>query len=142
MATLAADKPRQYDFGPEPLYTEYPIIASDTVYQGAAVGESSSAGTARPLVAGDTFLGFADEQTANEGGAASAKNVRVRTRGVIKLSVATAASAADNDDAVYASDDDTFTKASTGNTQIGKILRWVTGTTCMVYFEGVAARSI
>ncbi len=142
MATLATDSVRQYDLGPDPLFNEYPIIASDTVWRGAAVGESSSAGTARPLVAADTFLGFCEETCANEGGAASAKRVKVRVRGVVKLSVATAASAADNDDAVYASDDDTFTKASTGNTQIGKILRWVTGTTCYVYFEGVAARSI
>ena len=43
---------------------------------------------------------------------------------------------------VYASDDDTFTTASTSNSAVGKIIRWITGTTCLVAFEATYKRSI
>ena len=43
---------------------------------------------------------------------------------------------------VYASDDDTFTLTSAGNSAIGKVVRWVSGTRCVVYFEGVQVRSL
>src|SRR5690348_466725 len=118
MATLAADKPRAYEnTGPHPDVNEIPIIASDTIYNGAAVGESSSTGTARPLVGGDNFMGFCVEQCANEGGAAAAKLVKVYTTGVVWLTVANATNINQFGDAVYASDDDTFTISSTSNTQ-------------------------
>ena len=141
MATLAVDKQRVFEL--DDLSTnEVPIIANDTVFNGAAVGESSSTGTGRPLVANDNFLGFAIERCVNEGGSASAKLIKVRDKGVVKLSVTSVSSTADVGDTVYASDDDTFTKASTGNTAIGKIIRWISGTTCMVAFEATYKRSI
>lgn len=143
MATLAKDKPRVFvNTGGHPHESEIPAIATDIIYAGAAVGESSSTGTGRPLVAADTFLGFCTEQCDNSAGAASAKNIKVLQKGVVKLPVTSVSSTADVGDAVYASDDDTFTKASTGNTQIGKIVRWISGTTCEVYFEAAAVRSI
>jgi hypothetical protein len=143
MATLAADKPRVFELtGAHPDYNEMPVIASDIIYAGAAVGENSSTGTARPLVAGDNFMGFCLEQADNSTGAASAINVKLQYAGVVKLSVTGVSSTAQYGDAVYASDDDTFTTASTGNTQIGKLKRWITGTTCLVDFEAKAAQSI
>jgi len=143
MATLAVDKPRVFELnGGDPAYNEVPAIASDIIYAGAAVGESSSTGTGRPLVAGDNFLGFCIENCDNSAGAASAKLIKLRTRGTVKLAVTTVSSTADVGDTVYASDDDTFTKASTSNTAIGKIVRWITGTTCMVEFEATYKRSI
>jgi hypothetical protein len=135
MATLAADKPRIFDEGYAFLSNEHPIIADDIVYAGAAVGESSSAGTARPLVAADNFLGFATEKCDNSGGDASAKRVKVRMAGVARLTVTGAASEADTGESVYASDDDTFTMTGAGNTLIGRIIRWVSSTTCMVHFQ-------
>ena len=51
MATLAADVQRAYQTGE---IEEYPVIASDIIYQGAAVGENAS-GYSRPLQAGDPF---------------------------------------------------------------------------------------
>ena len=144
MATLAADKPRAYEnTGPHPDYNEIPIIASDTIYNGAAVGESSSTGTARPLVAGDVFYGFCVEQCANEGGAAAAKLIKVLSSGVVWLSVTGATGIADLEDTVYASDDDTFTKSSTSNTAIGKIKRYDSASgKFLVDFESLIARSI
>jgi hypothetical protein len=138
MATLATNKPRGYELGE---FNELPVIAADIIYEGAAVGDNGS-GLARPLVALDPFMGFAQRKADNSAGAASAIRVQLRTRGLIELPVTGAASAADVGEAVYASDDDTFTLTSTNNTPIGKVHRWVSGTTCVVYFEAVSARSI
>jgi hypothetical protein len=141
MATLAVDKPRVFELDAVKL-NEIPAIATDIIYAGAAVGESSSTGTGRPLVAGDVFLGFATERCDNSAGAASAKLIKLRSKGVVKLNVTSVSSTADVGDTVYASDDDTFTKASTSNTAIGKIIRWISGTTCLVAFEATYERSI
>ena len=141
MATLAVDKQRVFELD-DISTSEIPAIATDIIYNGAAVGESSSTGTGRPLVAGDNFLGFCIERCDNSAGAASAKNIKVRDKGVVKLSVTSVSSTADVGDTVYASDDDTFTKASTSNSAIGKIVRWITGTTCLVAFEATYKRSI
>src|SRR3954470_2485296 len=101
MATLSVDTPRQFEAGFDQFITEAPVIASDTVYQGAACGESSSAGTIRPLVSGDNFVGFATEQTANESGAASAKRVKIRTFGRVVIAVTGASAETQNGDPVY-----------------------------------------
>lgn len=141
MATLAVDKPRVFELD-EFVPNEVPAIAADIIYAGAAVGESSSTGTGRPLVAGDTFLGFAVERCDNAAGIASAKNIKLRASGVVKLTVTNATSTAVVGDTVYASDDDTFTLASTNNTPIGKVQRWVSGSIVMVAFEAAYKRSI
>jgi len=138
MTTLAADKARAFELGD---IQELPMIAADIIYEGAAVGDNGS-GLARPLVATDPFLGFAERTVDNSAGAASAKNVRVRTRGQVQISVVGASSAADVSETVYASDDDTFTLTSTSNTAIGKVSRWVSGTTCIVAFEALPFRSL
>jgi predicted RecA/RadA family phage recombinase len=143
MATLAANKSRAYDLNPME-YGELPVIASDIIYEGAAVGESVSTGTARPLVAADTFLGFAAENVDNSTGAAAAKNVKLITTGAVWLTVTNGDNINDVGDTVYASDDDTFTLASTGNTAIGKVIRYDATRTnkVLVRFEAAAVRSI
>ncbi|MEO8153568.1 MAG: hypothetical protein ABI605_10900 [Rhizobacter sp.] len=138
MTTLAANKARAYEIGDN---NALPMIAADIIYEGAAVGDNG-AGLARPLVATDPFLGFATRQADNSAGAASAVRVELKQRGEIELVVTGVASADDVGVTVYAADDDTFTLTSSGNTAIGKVVRWVTGTTCVVYFEGVQVRSI
>lgn len=138
MTTLAADKPRAYELGD---INELPMIANDIIYEGAAVGDNGS-GLSRPLVAADPFLGIAIRRADNTGGAASAINVMVRQRGCIEVPVTGASSADDVGTAVYASDDDTFTLTSSSNSAVGKVIRWVSGTTCVVYFEALQVRSI
>ena len=118
-----------------------PSLRADIIYEGSAVGDNAS-GLARPLVSADPFLGFAATQCDNSAGAASAKTVRVRSKGYVQLSVVGVASAADVSELVYASDDDTFTLTASTHGTIGKVARWVTGTTCIVYFEAVPQRSI
>lgn len=138
MTTLAVDKPRAFELGD---IQELPMIASDIIYEGAAVGDNAS-GLARPLVAGDPFLGFAERTVDNSAGAASAKAVRVRMQGQVQLAVTGAASTADVSETVYAADDDTFTLTAGSNTAIGKVARWVSGTQCVVAFQALYARSL
>ena len=73
MTTLAVNKPRVYELGD---INEFPVIASDIIYEGAAVGDNGS-GYARPLVAGDPFRGFAERNADNSAGNAGTINVRV-----------------------------------------------------------------
>ena len=140
MATLAANTPRAYDIMGDERDNDLPVINADIIYEGAAVGISS--GLARPLVAADAFQGFALQKADNAAGAASAINVRVRERGAIQLAVAGASAVTDRSSTVYATDDNTFTLTASGASSIGKVLRWVTSTTCIVYFESAALRSI
>lgn len=141
MTTLAADKARAYEASGNPELNDLPVVATDIIYEGAAVGDNAS-GLARPLVAADPFLGFAMTRCDNAAGAASAKNVRVRSRGFVQLAVTGAASAADQGETVYAADDDDFTLTAGSNTAIGKVHRWVTSTTCIVYFEAINLKSL
>lgn len=134
MATLAVDTPRAYETNLDPVLNHLPVIAADIIYEGAAVGDNAS-GYARPLAAADPFLGFANKQVDNSGGAAGALNVEVRQQGIAQLTVVGAEDTDDVGEAVYASDDGTFTLTSTSNTVIGKVVRHVSGTTCMVWFQ-------
>ena len=134
MATLAADVKRDYVLNSPEGRTSHPMVGTDIIYEGAAVGDNAS-GLARPLVAGDPFFGFAMRRADNSTGAASALNVAVRTEGAVVLTVVGAASAADVSEIVYAADDATFTLTTGSNTIIGKVQRWVTSTTCVVDFS-------
>lgn len=130
MATLSSDAARDFFEG---AFREYPVIASDIIYQGAAVGDNGS-GYARPLSAGDKFLGFADYQSDNSDGSAGDKYVRVRRRGAVKLDVSGAV-ITDVGIPVYASDDDTFVFSPVGNSFVGKVGRWSEAGVVVVDFD-------
>ncbi|WP_200954043.1 hypothetical protein [Ensifer sp. Root142] len=137
MATLAVNKTRDYQMGDK---EEYPAVAGDIIYQGAAVGENGS-GYARPLVAADPFLGFAEAIADNSAGAAGAINVNVRKRGNIVLPISGLAITANDRPAVYASDDDTFTLTATSNTLIGYVSRWVSTGVAVVEFDAALCKA-
>lgn len=120
MTTLSSDKPRVYYEG---VFHEFPVIASDVIYGGAAVGDNGS-GYARPLEAGDPFRGFAEQKADNATGSAGDIDVRTKTRGMIKLPI-TSLAIDDVGKDVYASDDDTFTLTQGSNTRIGHVHAWV-----------------
>src|SRR5688572_2163717 len=133
MSTLAVDKVRDFEFSGEDLYNDLPIIATDIVYEGAAVGENGS-GYYRPLVAGDPFGGFAVRKTDNAAGAAGDLQIRVRSKGLAKLPVTGFNTVAQQDGVpVYASDDDTFTTTAGGNTLIGRTHRFISSGVGIVY---------
>jgi hypothetical protein len=134
MTTLAADKIRTYETG---FNNEFPAINADIIYEGSAVGLSS--GNARPLVAGDQFVGFCTERADNSAGAAAAINVKVLQRGLAVLAVTGVTAASDVGKAVYASDDDTFTLTASTNSPIGRVVRWIASTSCVVMFDATRA---
>lgn len=134
MATLAADSPRTFEIGHDDMIDHLDCIASDIVYDGALVGESASTGSYRPLASGDKAAGFCIEQCDNSSGAISVKKIKVRKRGVVKLSVTGVSAIAQVGSTVFATDDDTFTLTPSG-TKIGVVSRWITSTTCMVAYD-------
>lgn len=131
MTTLAANKPRSYELGDRSMY---PVIASDIIYEGAAVGLVAGTGHARPLAAGDAFGGFAVAKADNSAGSAADINVETMRRGTIELSV-TGALITDVGQPVYASDDDTFSFNPVGGTFVGFVKRFVSSGVAVVEFD-------
>ena len=128
--TLAANAARTYGEG---TLTAHPVIATDIIYEGAAVGDNGS-GYARPLVAGDKFLGFAEDKVNNSTGAAGDLYVRTFDVGMAQLSVSGAV-ITDVGQPVYASDDDTFTFVAVSNSYVGTVVQWLSSGVVMVRFE-------
>jgi len=133
MTTLAVDKFRIAVIGDR---SEYPIIANDIIYEGAAVGLVLATGHSRPLTSADKFAGFAESKCDNTGGSAAAKNTRVVSKGIVQLPV-TGAVATDIKQPVYATDDDTFTFLPTGGVFIGKVVRFVSSGIVEVAFDAI-----
>lgn len=131
MTTLAADALRNFELGD---INEYPVIASDIVYAGAAVGRVPASGHVRPLTSADNFVGFAELRCDNSAGAAAARNVRVIASGKVQLSVSGAV-ITDVDQPVYATDDDTFTFNPVGGIFIGRVSRFVSSGVVIVQFN-------
>lgn len=133
MTTLAANKPRAYEGGSR---NEIPVIASDIIYEGAAVGVVKASGHARPLAAADRFAGFAEAKADNSAGAAADIDVRVVESGKIQLSV-TGAVITDVGQPVYATDDDTFTFTPTAAVFVGFVHRFVSSGVVVVAFDAL-----
>lgn len=137
MTTLAKNRTREYSLGDE---EEYPVVAADIIYQGAAVGENG-AGYSRPLVAGDPFQGFAIAEADNSAGGAGETTVRVKARGRIVLDITGIAIDSNDRPAVYASDDDTFTLTKGTNTLIGYVSRWISTGSALVEFDAALVKA-
>ncbi len=131
MTTLSVDKARDLELG---TINELPVIATDIIYEGAAVGSVKASGHCRPLAAGDRFEGFAERVSDNSLGIAAAKNVRVRRRGLVKLAVSGAVITYVGQP-VYASDDDTFVFTPTSNSFIGFVHRYVSSGVVIVAYD-------
>jgi len=131
MTTLASNKQRAYELGER---NNLPVIASDIIYEGAAVGIVSGTGHARPLAAGDRFGGFAVAKADNSAGAAAAINVETVKSGEIRLSV-TGAVITDVGQPVYATDDDTFVFNPVAAVFIGFVKRFVSSGIAVIDFN-------
>lgn len=136
MTTLAVNKPRAYELGTR---NEVPVIASDIIYEGAAVGIVDATGHARPLAAGDRFSGFAEAKADNSAGAAAAINVRTIESGKIELPV-TGAVITDLGLPVYATDDDTFVFSPVGAVFVGFAHRFVSAGVIVIAFDALNYR--
>jgi hypothetical protein len=134
MTTLAANKSRVFELGDR---NDFPVIASDIIYEGAAIGIVAGTGHARPLAAGDRFGGCAEFKADNSAGAAAAINVYAIDEGEIQLSVAGAV-ITDVGQPVYATDDDTFVFNPVGAVFIGFVKRFVSSGVVVVEFDADA----
>lgn len=135
MTTLAADLMRDYPSGD---FIDLPVIASDIIYQGAAVGLDASGRYAQPLVAGGVFAGFAcHNQVDNSAGAAGAKPVRVLRRGYASVPISGVAQT-DVGKPVWFTDDNAFTLTNTTDSaSYARIVRLdeKTSGNAIIYFD-------
>ena len=131
MTTLAKDTPRTWEIGER---NEFPVIATDIIYEGAAVGLVDATGHARPLTSADKFGGFAEKKADNSSGSAADIKVRTVKKGSVVLAV-TGAVITDVDNPVYATDDDTFTFSPAGGVFIGFARRFVSAGYMVVEFN-------
>ncbi len=131
MTTLAVDTPRLFEIGER---NEFPVIASDIIYEGAAVGLVAGTGLARPLNAADKFVGFAEKNADNASGAASAINVRVVNSGAVVLPI-TGAVLTDVGNPVYATDDNAFTFNPASAVFVGFVRRFDSSGYVVVEFD-------
>lgn len=131
MTTLAADVARVYEIGER---NEFPVIASDIIYEGAAVGLVDASGHAQPLTASDRFVGFAEANADNSSGSAADINVRAVEKGKVQLSVSGAV-ITDVGQPVYATDDNTFVFSPVSAVFIGKVHRFVSSGVVIVSFD-------
>lgn len=136
MTTLDANSSRVFEGGSR---NEIPVIASDIIYEGAAVGVVDASGHARPLAAGDTFVGFAEAKADNSAGAAADINVRVVESGKIQLSVSGAV-ITDKGQPVYATDDNTFVFNPVDAVFVGFVHRFVSSGVVVVAFDALNYR--
>lgn len=131
MTTLAANKPRAFELGTR---NSFPVIASDIIYEGAAVGIVDATGHAQPLASPNRFAGFAEQRADNSAGAAAAIRVEVVESGKIELAVS-GAGITDVGQPVYATDDDTFGFSPVSGVFIGFVHRFVSAGIVVVEFD-------
>jgi len=131
MTTLALDTPRDFELGDR---NEFPVIASDIIYEGSAVGLVKASGHARPLTSADQFVGFCEKQADNSSGLAAAINVRVIKKGSVKLAVSGAV-ITDVGQPVYATDDNVFVFTPVSSVFIGFVRRWISSGYVIVEFD-------
>lgn len=120
-------------------YLDFAIKAGVHVYLGSILGEDAASGFARPLVAGDVFLGHSMDEYDNSDGSngdLAAKTLvgenglgyllRVAVAGVLVTT---------NGDTVYASDDGTLSLTDGGSdSAVGKVVQYIEDGVAVVLF--------
>ncbi len=131
MTTLNADTLRTFETQEDT--NALPVASKAKIFGGALVGRTED-GYARALQAGDAVVGFAKDAVDNTDGEDGDTTVEVKARGKISLFVS-GLSVADVGKNVYASDDNTFTLTETGNSLVGKIVRFEKADYAIVAFD-------
>ncbi|MCK4342021.1 MAG: hypothetical protein KAY37_09900 [Phycisphaerae bacterium] len=119
---MALSANRDVDFYTSQELIDLPVDDNVTIYKGAFVGRDRGTGYARPLSAGDEFLGVAYRQADNTVSGHTAGGINIRLHQAIDI-VHTLSGVVTGDIGkdVYASDDETLTLTPTGNSRIGRI---------------------
>lgn len=138
MTTLSADLQREYESNEDPLLNDLPVEASEIIYEGAAVADNGS-GYMQPAVTNvGAFRGFAYRNADNASGSDGDIDVKVRQQGTVKLAIVGVSAVTDIGKLVYASDDGAFTITASTHLKIGRLTRWIVGTSAMVHFESAS----
>ena len=131
MTTQAQDQARPFELGD---LNHFPVIASDILYWGSAIGLVIGTGYARPLTSVDKFVGFCNHQVDNSLGSAGDCYVEVKRRGDVQLPVSGAV-ITDINLPVYATDDNAFSFLPTGGVFIGFVKRYVSSGVVIVAYD-------
>lgn len=142
MAATSAE-PRAYESGIDPVFNDFDLETSAVMYEGSVATADPAANTVGAFAAGDVFVGFVASDAKQADGAT---RVKVRQRGIVKLTVTGTNAETDIGDSVYATDNNTFNHDSTSALLVGKVHRVIsqgaTTAEVMVYFEAVSLRSL
>lgn len=120
MTALTTDINRIYEHQDDK--NAFPVAAEIKIYEGSLLSKSAD-GYAQPLVAGEEIAGFSLDNVDNTQGSDGEKMVNVKAQGKVSLFIS-GLTAADVGKKVYASDDNTFTLTETGNSTVGKVIRF------------------
>lgn len=116
---LTANTTRKY-YVDQTLRT-FPVLNAVNIFKGGLIGLELATKYARPYVAGDYFVGIAEEAIDNTTGAAGAKSVQVRTQGDIELPLSGVA-VGDIGKQVIATSDSAIAVGTTVNRIVGRII--------------------
>lgn len=105
---------------------DYEMVASDTIYSGGIVCESSGYAAPGADTAGYIFMGISNEKQANESGSAGDKRVQVWAEGVFVLKFNGTPEITDVGSIAYVVDDQTVGTTSTNGVEIGRIVEVTT----------------
>jgi len=140
MAALTVDTPREYESNEDPLLNDLPVLTNTKIYEGAIVG-NAGAGYMKEGAATNEFVGFAVKQADNSSGASGDIDVRVRQQGTVKIAVTGVTGVTNVGALVYAKGANALSLTAGTDKAIGKVVRYISGTTCMVRFEGIQLAS-
>jgi hypothetical protein len=120
---MALTANREVKFYASQELIDVPVDDNVNVFKGAFVGVNASTGYARPLVAGDNFLGVAYCQANNTGPGHVAAGIKARLHQPLDIvHYLSGVAATDIGKVIYASADDTLTLSSSGNSRVGRIV--------------------
>lgn len=120
---MALSANRDLTFYPSQELIEIGVDANAKIYKGAFVGRNRSTGYARPLVAGDEFLGVAYRQADNSFVGNTAGGITVRlTQSVDVVHTMSGIAVGDIGKDAYASSDDAMTLNPNGQSRIGRVV--------------------
>lgn len=120
-------------------YFDYALKAGVHPYAGSMIGEDAASGFARPLAAGDVFLGHSMDEYDNSGGADG--DLRAKTLvgdnglGYLLKRNVTGVVVTSMGDTVYASDDATLSLTDGGaDSAVGKVATYIEDGVAVVQF--------
>lgn len=120
---MALTANRDVEFFASPELIDVPVDDNVTIFKGALVGRNRTTGYARPLHAGDEFLGVAYRAADNSVAGHAAGGINVRLHQAVDIVHALASvTTGDIGKDVYASDDETLTLTPTGHSRVGRIV--------------------